>query len=197
MKNINCISRSITDSPLFRILAVQDKVLKSILIYPIFFTHHAESRVNPPRIAHVRQLLRSAIKTPFWSLPFTEPLRKQLLIKRVYKPCYLKSTYTTEHVGSMGLCVRYASKRSIKITTAQYVICCFLLINPVQSVEKRKAGNCAVRKSRVHFSPNVARERAIRLLKTTDVLNNLLHVDLAELSAKYLILSKPKRIRTA
>jgi hypothetical protein len=69
----------------FCVLALEDKVLERLLVNPVLLVHHAEGRVDPPRVAHVRQFLRPSVETPLAGLSLAQPLRKQLLIKFIDK----------------------------------------------------------------------------------------------------------------
>jgi hypothetical protein len=48
MENVHCVARAIADSSLLWILAMQNVILESGSIDPIFFVHHAKSRIDPP-----------------------------------------------------------------------------------------------------------------------------------------------------
>jgi len=85
----------------------------------------------------------------------------------------------------MGLRIRDASKRAIVVSAAEDIVCSFLCINLIESVEDMQTGNSDVREASVNFSPLVTKEGAIWLLETTDVFDHLRSVDLSECEVKY------------
>jgi len=62
VKYVHCVSRSIADPSFFWVLAVQDKQFEGLFIDPVLFSHHAESGVNPPRVADIWQFLGPTIE---------------------------------------------------------------------------------------------------------------------------------------
>ena len=129
MKNINCIPRSVTNSSIFLILTMKNKLLKSRLVNPVLFSHHAKGRVNPPRVANIGQFLWSTIKAPFASLSLAQPLCQHLLIKRLNAARYFESPHTAKHISSMRFSIGNTTKRSVKISTAKHILNSLLLIN--------------------------------------------------------------------
>ena len=182
MEYVHCVSRSIADSALFWILAVQDEELESILVDPISLTHHAKSWIYPPRIAYVRQFLWPSVETSLGSLSLTKPFSQKFLVERINIPRYFKRPNTTKNISCMWFCIRNTSKRTIEISTTENVICCLLLVYLIKSIQQLQARYSDIRKTSVHFSPLVSEKRTVRLLKSTDILNYLFNVDLSAIS---------------
>jgi len=99
--------------------------------------------------------------------------------------CYFEGSYTAKDIGCMGLRIRDTSKRAIVVSAAEYIVCSFLCIDLIESVEDMQAGNSDVREASVNLSPLVTKEGAIWLLETTDVFDHLRSVDLSECEVKY------------
>lgn len=70
MEDIYSIARPVAYSS-FLVLAIHDEILEALLVNPIFFLHHAESRVNPPGVAYVWKFLWPAIEASFVGLSLT------------------------------------------------------------------------------------------------------------------------------
>lgn len=118
MENVDCVARPIADSSLLWILAMQNVILEGGSIDPIFFVHHAKSRIDPPWITNIWQFLRSTIEPSFVGLPFAEPLRQQLLVESLHAACDFESAYTAEDIGSMGFGIGNASEWAIEVPAA-------------------------------------------------------------------------------
>ena len=98
VEDIDSVAGAIAD-PSFFVLAVEDVLLERFLVDPVFSVHHAEGRVDPPRVANVGKFLWAAIKATFVCLPLAQPLCQHLLVKRIDGSQYFKGSHATEDVG--------------------------------------------------------------------------------------------------
>ena len=80
MEYVYFISRSVTNSSSYRILAIENEPFQSIKIYPVLPFDHIAAWQNPPAVAYIRKFFRSAIETSRIQLPSTQPMPKFIFI---------------------------------------------------------------------------------------------------------------------
>ena len=81
VEDVHCISWPVADASFFLVLAVENEELERVLVDPVLFSHHTESRVDPPGVTDIRQLLGPAVEASFGRLSLAQPFGQQLLVK--------------------------------------------------------------------------------------------------------------------
>ena len=97
----------------------------------------------------------------------------------------------------MGLGVRDASEGTVEVSATENVVSSFLFVYFVECVQQFQAGYADIGESSVDLSPFIAKEGAVWLLQSADILNSFLLVDETVYLWSYLILSKIRRVKMA
>jgi hypothetical protein len=179
VEDVRVVAGTIRNSA-FGVLAGQDELFQLFLVDPVLLLNHAKGRVDPPGVANITQLLRSAIKATFRGLPLAQPLGQLLLIERVPGPNYFQCPNATEHIRCMRLSVRDSPEGSIKVLALEDKLRSFFDINFAQCSQQVQAGHPAVGVSGVDLPPFVTHETAVLFLQAAHILHDLVYFHFLE-----------------
>lgn len=79
---------------------------------------HPQRGVNPPRVAHVGQLLGPAVEAALERLPLAQPVGQVVLVEGVELVRDLQSAHAAKHVGAVAFRLRLAAKPALSLKNA-------------------------------------------------------------------------------
>eukprot|EP00315_Gephyrocapsa_oceanica_P014834 CAMPEP_0185348804 /NCGR_PEP_ID=MMETSP1364-20130426/1949_1 /TAXON_ID=38817 /ORGANISM="Gephyrocapsa oceanica, Strain RCC1303" /LENGTH=395 /DNA_ID=CAMNT_0027948265 /DNA_START=137 /DNA_END=1324 /DNA_ORIENTATION=+ len=177
VEDVREVSRLVGDATVLLVLAGEDEAAQRLAVDPPVPPQQAHRRQHPPRVAHVRVLLRPAVESASGRLPLAEPPGKLLAPHAAQLAADGECTHAGEDLPRVRLAARLAAVPAVEVLARTHVPHRGGHVDVAELSEERRAAERAVREAGVHLAPLVSGEGAVRPLQRGDVPHHAPGVD--------------------
>eukprot|EP00968_Pinguiococcus_pyrenoidosus_P015050 scaffold1384_cov256-Pinguiococcus_pyrenoidosus.AAC.3 len=170
VKDVGHVVWPVRDASPFVVLALQNEALELLRVDPVHFVQDAQRAEDPPAVAHVRLLLRSAVEAPRVALSLGKPPTQQLRVAVLLELAGdLQRTNAAEDLPRVRLGPRHGAEAAVKIAALSHEIRRCGHVHRVHLAQDGQRTQRTVGEAGVHLPPLVALEAAICQLQACDI----------------------------
>eukprot|EP00964_Phaeocystis_antarctica_P072914 scaffold44695_cov65-Phaeocystis_antarctica.AAC.2 len=169
VEDVGLVARLVGDAAVVLVLRVQDELPQRRPVDPAVSLEQYERREHPPRVAHVRVLLRPAVEPAARRLPLAQPPAQQVALALLEGTRDRQRADAREDLARVALAPGHAAEAAVEVLARLDVVDRVGHVERVEPAEQRGTAEGAVGEPRVDLAPLVAEEGAVGLLHAGDV----------------------------
>eukprot|EP00754_Rhynchopus_humris_P020366 Rhum_TRINITY_DN14692_c7_g1::Rhum_TRINITY_DN14692_c7_g1_i1::g.108783::m.108783 len=176
VEHVRDVARLVGDAAV-RVLAAQDEGDEGVSVDPAQAPEHRHRRDDPPRVAHVRLLLRTPVQPSVGHLPLAQPPRELVAVDVAQATRDRQHADAAEDVRAVALVSGRQPEAAVPVHRPQHVGDGGVDVDGVQAAEEREAVEGTVREAVVDFAPLVAAVRTVGKLVALDEFDHAFDID--------------------